>query len=676
MPPLPRLLPASPPNKGGGSPKRPQPPIPAGTPQKRLFPSWLLWTFTLMVLVWIIYGFAAPSSTSRVTLTYNQFLDQVADGNVSTVDISGQHLNGTLRAAIVKPPAVKAGSVGATASTSATPHATSAGASSAKQQLYTQFQATLAPFDDATLLPLLRQQGVVVQFEQTGGSSLLLSILINALPILLFAGLLFLMYRQGRGAQQQLFGFGRSKARLHVDARPTVTFADVAGADDAKGELNEVVSFLKDPLKYTAMGATLPRGLLLLGAPGTGKTLLARAVSGEAGVPFFSISGSEFVEMFVGVGASRVRDLFDQAKKNAPCIIFIDELDAVGRQRGAGLGGGNDEREQTLNQILVEMDGFDTDSNVIVMAATNRPDVLDPALLRPGRFDRQVTVGLPDRSGREAILTVHARGKPLAADVGLGILARSTPGFSGADLANLANEAALHAAESDRHQITMADFDAALDRIVFGTKQAVLLDEQERRSIAYHESGHALVASLTPSADPVNKITIVPHGRALGATQQLPVDDRHNYTLDYLLGRLAIMIGGRAAEEIVFEQKTTGAENDLQAASELARRMVGLWGMSPELGPVYFGLGEEHPFLGRVIAQERAYGDLTASAIDKAVQGLIENAHDRAVALLREHRAELDALAAALIHEETLTSAEITQILAKTTLVAAYAAPQ
>ena len=506
------------------------------------------------------------------------------------------------------------------------------------------------------------------------GQSLISSLLINGLPLLLFGALIFFMYRQGRGAQNQIFGFGRSRARLHSADRPTVTFDDVAGEEESKAELTEVVDFLKEPLKYTKMGAVLPRGVLLIGPPGTGKTLLARAVAGQAGVPFFSISGSEFVEMFVGVGASRVRDLFDQAKRSAPCIIFIDEIDAVGRQRGTGMGGGNDEREQTLNQILVEMDGFDTDTNIIIMAATNRPDILDPALLRPGRFDRTVTVGLPDKNGRQAILTVHTRGKPLAKDVDLNIMARSTPGFSGADLANLANEAALNAARFNRKQITSLDFEAALDKIVLGTKQATLMDENERRIVAYHESGHALVASLTPGAEPVHKVTIIPHGRALGLTQQLPLDDRHNYPREYLVGRLQVMLGGRAAEEVTFDEMTTGAENDLKGASELARRMVGIWGMSEELGPVYFGLGEEHPFLGRVMTQERAYGDETASAIDSAVQRLVDGAHEHAVELLREHRYHLDSMAQALLQQETLNATDVQRILAEKVPVTAESA--
>jgi cell division protease FtsH len=625
-----------------------------------VIPGWVWWLALAGVLGFNVYAYGISRNPSRVTLTYSQFLDQVSAGNVNAVDITGQQVTGTLRTAITQPPET------ATAAPSGSASSPSPSASPSGQgQKSTQFQTTLPPFTDPGLLPSLKDHNVSVTVHETGGSSFISSLLVNALPLLLFGALIFFMYRQGRGTQNQIFGFGRSKPRLHNTEKPTVTFEDVAGEDEAKAELTEVVDFLKEPLKYTRMGASLPRGVLLIGPPGTGKTLLARAVAGEAGVPFFSISGSEFVEMFVGVGASRVRDLFEQAKKSAPCIVFIDEIDAVGRQRGTGLGGGNDEREQTLNQILVEMDGFDTDTSVIVIAATNRPDILDPALLRPGRFDRQVTVGLPDKNGRQAILAVHSKGKPLAKDVDLSIIARSTPGFSGADLANLANEAALNAARLNRKEITGEDFDAALDKIVLGTKQATLMDEEERRLVAYHESGHALVASFTPGAEPVHKVTIIPHGRALGVTQQLPIDDRHNYPRDYLMGRLCVMLGGRAAEEVRFDEVTTGAENDLKGASDLARRMVGIWGMSDELGPVYFGLGEEHPFLGRVMTQERPYGDATASAIDAAVQHLVDGAHDKAVQLVRDHQHQLDSMAEALLRQETLSAADVQTILAE-----------
>ncbi len=633
---------------------------PAEPPSKSwALPLWL-WLLTLLaVLAWIFYAYLVPNETPRATLSYSDFLAQVAAGNVTEVDITGQQATGSLQTPIVEFPSAVSP---ATAQAGATPAAGDDSAT-AGAQTYSQFETTLPPFTDPNLLPLLEQHHVTLVMHEGGGQSPLVTLLVNALPFLLFAGLMYLFYRQGRGTQQQMFGFGRSHARVHTGEEPTVMLSDVAGEDEAKAELAEVVDFLKEPLKYTKMGASLPRGVLLVGPPGTGKTLLARAVAGEAGVPFFSISGSEFVEMFVGVGASRVRDLFEQAKKSVPCIVFVDELDAVGRQRGAGLGGGNDEREQTLNQILVEMDGFDRETSLIVMAATNRPDVLDPALLRPGRFDRQVTMGLPDRTGRVAILGVHTRGKPLAPDVDITLLARSTPGFSGADLSNLANEAALSAARLNHTEITAADFEAALETIVFGTKQATLMSEEERQTIAYHESGHALVATLTPGAEPVQKITIIPHGRALGATQQMALDERHNYSRDYLLARLAVMLGGRAAEEVAFQDVTTGAADDLKAATELARRMVGIWGMSEELGPVYLGVGEEHPFLGRVMAQERAYGDQTASAVDAAVQRLVEHAHQRASELIAQHRAALDGLARALLQQETLHGSEVRAVL-------------
>ena len=685
MPRLPRLQVSPPPNRDG---RRPGAPPPGGGPNAQppkrglSIPLWVYVVGILAVLAFEFYSFGVSRGPSRATLTYNQFLSEVSSGNVTKIDITGQSVTGTLRHGIAQPTAVPtanasassvataAATTGANASATPAPAAATNASSAIKAGSFTEFQSTLPPFDDPTLLPLLKQQNVTVQIHEASSGSFLSALLINGLPLLLFAVLIYFMFRQGRGAQSQIFGFGRSRARQYNEQKPSITFADVAGEDDAKLELTEVVDFLKEPLKYTAIGAKLPRGVLLVGPPGTGKTLLSRAVAGEAGVPFFSISGSEFVEMFVGVGASRVRDLFETAKKSSPCIIFIDEIDAVGRQRGAGMGGGNDEREQTLNQILVEMDGFDTNTSVIVMAATNRPDVLDPALLRPGRFDRQVTVGLPDRRGREAILTVHTRGKPLTPEVNLNVLARSTPGFSGADLANLANEAALNAARFNRRQITMPDFEAALDKIVLGTKQAILMDPDERRSVAYHEGGHALVACFTPGADPLRRVTIVPHGRALGVTLQAPIDDRHNYSKDYLLGRLGVMLGGRAAEEVVLKEMTTGAESDLKAASDLARRMVGTWGMSDELGPVYFGVGEEHPFLGRVMAQDRAYGDETASAIDAAVQRLVEAARERAVSIVKERRAELDGIAEALQQQETLTSEEVDEILKKTTPIA------
>jgi cell division protease FtsH len=522
----------------------------------------------------------------------------------------------------------------------------------------------MPPTGDPALLPLLEAHNVTITAKDTtSGGSFLLSLLVSVLPMLLLVGFFVYMGRQAQRSQQGLFGFGGSRARLVDAERPSVTFADVAGEDEAKAELTEVVDFLKKPERYRRLGARLPRGVLLIGPPGTGKTLLARAVAGEAHVPFFSISASEFVEMFVGVGASRVRDLFTKAKATAPAIVFVDEIDAVGRQRGAGLGGGNDEREQTLNQLLVEMDGFDDRTNVIVIAATNRPDVLDPALLRPGRFDRQVTVGYPDRAGREAILRIHTRGLLLAPDVDLVALSRATAGFSGADLANLANEAALLAARQNRDTVGAEQFEEALDKVLLGTPQSALANAEERRVVAYHESGHAIVARLTPGADPVQKVTIVPHGRALGVTEQRPDEDRRNYPRDYLQGRLAVMLGGRAAERTVFGQPTTGAESDLKAATDLARRMVGLWGMSDELGPVSYGVGETHPFLGRELAAPREFAEATAARIDAAVTSLLEQADAQAAALLVRYRSALDALAEELMAHEAVNARRLDEIL-------------
>jgi cell division protease FtsH len=440
----------------------------------------------------------------------------------------------------------------------------------------------------------------------------------------------------------------------------------VAGIEEAKEEVAEIIEFLKDPKRFTRLGGRIPKGVLLVGAPGSGKTLLARAIAGEAGVPFFSISGSDFVEMFVGVGAARVRDLFIQAKKSAPCIIFIDEIDAVGRHRGAGLGGGHDEREQTLNQLLVEMDGFEANEGVILIAATNRPDVLDPALLRPGRFDRQVVVPIPDLKGREAILQVHTRRTPLATSVDLSVLARSTPGFSGADLENLVNEAALLAARANKEMVTMQDFEQAKDKVLMGSeRKSMILSEQERVSTAYHEAGHTLVAKFIPGTDPIHKVTIIPRGRALGLTQQLPLDERHTYPKDYLLSTLTVLMGGRAAEDLIFQQFTTGAGNDLERATELARKMVCNWGMSDELGPLTFGKREEHVFLGREIHQPKDFSEDTARIIDAAIKSLVNGAYERARNLLDAHRHQLQALAQALLDNETLDGQEIDNLLAK-----------
>jgi len=470
------------------------------------------------------------------------------------------------------------------------------------------------------------------------------------------------MGRQASRTQSGIFGFARSKARRYTSDRPRVTFADVAGVEGVKEDLQEEVDFLRSPAKYHQLGARIPRGVLLVGQPGTGKTLLARAVAGEAGVPFFSISGSEFVEMFVGVGASRVRNLFEEAKAAAPAIVFIDELDAVGRRRGAGLGQTNDEREQTLNQLLVEMDGFDDRHEVIVVAATNRPDVLDPALLRPGRFDREVMVGLPDRTAREGILRIHSRKLTVAHDVDISVLARGTTGMSGADLANLCNEAALMAARLGHGQVSMADFEEAIDKVLLGAARPSLRDPGERRIVAYHEAGHAVVAWYTPEADPVHKLTIIPRGRALGVTEQLPGEDHYNYSRVYLLARLSVMLGGRTSEEIVLGDVTTGAENDLVEATRMARRMVTRWGMG-ELGPVAFKSEEVQPFLGYELSQGRDYSEATAASIDKEVRQLLAERHEAVTHLLQSKRAELDRLAEALLQSESINQAELVRIL-------------
>ena len=650
-----------PPTPPPGGPPEAQPPR-SGLPGR----IWLI--VFLALLAWNAFLFLGPATDSTVDVPYSAFLAQAQADNIAEVSFNGQALDGTFRNAIPWPPDTQtsnppasggaaSAAPGGSAENPATPATTS--------PTYTSFSTVTPPLGDPALLPLLESNGVTISSKNVSGGSGLLDLLIGLLPVIAIVGVFLYLGRQMQRSQQGIFGFGGSKARLYDAEQPKITFADVAGEDEAKTELYEVVDFLKMPDKYHKLGAKLPGGVLLIGPPGTGKTLLARAVAGEAKVPFFSISASEFVELFVGVGASRVRDLFTKAKAAAPAIIFVDEIDAVGRQRGAGLGGGNDEREQTLNQLLVEMDGFDEATNVIVIAATNRPDVLDPALLRPGRFDRQVTVGFPDRGGREAILRIHTKGLPLSPTVNLGTIAAATPGFSGADLANLANEAALRAARAGKDVVGPEEFEEALDTVILGTRQAGLTNEDERRTVAYHEAGHAIVARLTPGADPVNKVTIVPHGQALGVTEQRPMDDRRNYPLDYLLGRLAVSLGGRAAEEIAFKQPTTGAENDLKQATQLARRMVGLWGMSEGLGPVSYGVGETQPFLGRELAAPKEFAEATAARIDEAVAGLIGSAHKQARAILSRNRAALDALAAELVAHEMVGAQRIDEILTK-----------
>ncbi len=507
---------------------------------------------------------------------------------------------------------------------------------------------------------------VRITYEAPGNSGNWLALFINLLPLIFIAGLFFILFRQSQGSNNQALSFGKSKARLFTGDKPTVTFADVAGSDEAKQELEEIVEFLKEPQKFVALGARIPKGVLLVGPPGTGKTLMAKAVSGEAGVPFFSISGSEFVEMFVGVGASRVRDLFEQAKRNSPCIIFIDEIDAVGRYRGTGLGGSHDEREQTLNQILVEMDGFGTDTNVILIAATNRPDILDPALLRPGRFDRRVTMDRPDVTGRTAILNVHARGKPIAPDVDLENVARQTPGFVGADLENVVNEAAILAARRGKRAIGMSEMQEAVERIGMGgpERRSRLISEREKRITAYHEAGHALVARLSEHSDPIQKITIVPRSMAAGYVWQVSNQDRVLNNRSYYQSRIAIALGGRVAEEIIFGEITTGASNDIQQLTNMARAMVTKYGMSEVMGPLQFGQQDELVFLGREMAEQRDYSEEVAEQIDAEVRLLVTEAHARVRALLTTNLDKLHAVARALLERETLNSDDLDALLA------------
>ncbi|MFQ5901619.1 MAG: ATP-dependent zinc metalloprotease FtsH [Thermodesulfobacteriota bacterium] len=525
-----------------------------------------------------------------------------------------------------------------------------------------EFQ-TFTP-DDPDLVKNLREKGVRISAGPEQDAPWYLTVFVSWFPMLLLIGVWVFFMRQMQAGGGKAMAFGKSRARLLTEGEHKVTFKDVAGIEEAKAEVEEIIEFLKDPKKFTKLGGRLPKGVLLVGSPGTGKTLLAKAIAGEAGVPFFSISGSDFVEMFVGVGASRVRDLFIQGKKNAPCIIFIDEIDAVGRHRGAGLGGGHDEREQTLNQLLVEMDGFESSEGVILVSATNRPDVLDPALLRPGRFDRMVVVPKPDIRGREEILKVHTQKAPLSHNVDLGILARGAPGFSGADLSNLVNEAALLAAREDKEKIEMADFEGAKDKVLMGVeRRSMIISEEEKRNTAYHEAGHTLVAKLTPHADPIYKVSIIPRGVSLGLTQQLPIDEKHTYSNEYLASNITVLMGGRVAEEMVLKHLTTGAGNDIERATDMARKMVCEWGMSEKMGPLTFGKKEEQIFLGREIAQHRDYSETTAVEIDKEVRKIVTEAYDRAKTILTENMDLLNALAEALLEKEVLESEEIDQIV-------------
>ena len=585
---------------------------------------WLVIVFSAFLLWQVMKAGSAGQKDKEVN--FSQFLTDVDQGNVKEVTITAQEVRGKYR------------------------------------NDNSSFHTT-APANYPDMIKMLRDKGVSMNIRDITSGSWPLQLLGTWAPLILLAALWFFMIRQMQTGGNKAFSFGKSRARLVSMQQKKVTFKDVAGVDEAKEELKEIIEFLRETQKFQKLGGRIPKGVLLVGAPGTGKTLLARAVAGEANVPFFSISGSDFVEMFVGVGASRVRDLFEQGKKNAPCIIFIDEIDAVGRHRGAGLGGGHDEREQTLNQLLVEMDGFETNEGVILMAATNRPDVLDPALLRPGRFDRQVVVSRPDVRGREEILRVHTRKIPLADDVDLSVLARGTPGFSGADLANMVNESALAAARQNRKAVLMYDFELAKDKVLMGVeRKSMLLSDEEKKNTAYHEAGHALVAAKLPHSDPLHKVTIIPRGMALGVTMQLPIDDRHNYYKNYLETAIAILMGGRLAEELFLESMSTGAGNDIERATEMARKMVCEWGMS-DLGPLTFGKKEEQIFQGREIAQHRDYSEATAVKIDEEVQKLVKRGYDTAKELLSANRDVLVRIALALIEREVLDAQQIKMII-------------
>jgi cell division protease FtsH len=616
--------------EGGG---RKQPQFNTPRPLKTLA-FWLMMTVVVLVAV-NVYHLSRPEERK---LTYSQLYHEAQDANIKTITIAGREARGELNTQV----SVQTGSRTETV-----------------QRFVTQI-----PMEPEGLVAVIQDKNPTAIIDGSKEHPNWFGVVLTYLPILLIVGFWLFFIRQMQSGGSAALKFGKSRAKLLVENKPRITFRDVAGADEAKEELQEIIEFLKDPKKFQTLGGRIPKGALLLGPPGTGKTLLAKAVAGEAAVPFFSMSGSDFVEMFVGVGASRVRDLFDQGKRNAPCIIFIDEIDAVGRHRGAGLGGGHDEREQTLNQLLVEMDGFESNEGVILIAATNRPDVLDPALLRPGRFDRQIVVDAPDVKGREAILRIHTRKIPLSDDVDLNILARGTPGMVGADLANMVNEAALLAARRNRRRVAHADFEDAKDKVMMGTeRKSRIISDEEKKLTAYHESGHALVGKLTPGGDPIHKVTIVPRGRALGVTHFLPIDERHSYTRDYCVGVLTRMLGGRAAEEVIFGQITTGAGNDIEQATGLARKMVCEWGMSEDLGPLKYGKKEEMIFLGKEIAHEKDYSEATQQRIDREVRRLVEEAHEHALLLLRENQDSLHRMAKNLLEREILDGAEIDKIL-------------
>ena len=583
-----------------------------------------LWIIIAFILLALFNMLNQPVEVPKIV--YSEFMEQVEKGEVKEVQIQGDKATGEYN---------KGGTF-----------------------------ETYIPTEDPELLKLLREKGVRTVVMPPEKANWYMNVLISWFPLVLLLGIWIFFMRQMQAGGGKALSFGKSKARLASEKKNQTTFKDVAGADEAKEELHEIIEFLKEPQKFSKLGGKIPKGVLLIGPPGTGKTLLARAIAGEASVPFFNISGSDFVEMFVGVGASRVRDLFEQGKKNSPCIIFIDEIDAVGRHRGAGLGGGHDEREQTLNQLLVEMDGFENNDGVILIAATNRPDVLDPALLRPGRFDRQVVVSRPDIKGREGILKVHTSQVPLDDDVSLKTIARGTPGFTGADLANLVNEAALLAARAEKKMVTMIDFEDAKDKVMMGVeRRSMVITEKEKINTAYHEAGHALVAHLLPGADPLHKVTIIPRGQALGVTMQLPEDDKHTYPKKYLINNLAIMMGGRVAEEICLGEITTGAGNDIERATETARKMVCEWGMSEKMGPLSYGTKEEQIFLGRDFSVQKNFSDETAKLIDLEVKALVMGGYNKAKEILTENRDTLEKIFKALLEHETLNRDEIVEIV-------------
>jgi len=615
----------------------------------------LIWLLILSgLLIWNGLNFW-PKTPSKASITYSEFVEQLKTDNVKTVYIDGDKITGAFQAPILWP------SKSEEDQTASKPKTSFFGKQTEPAE-YQEF-STVFPQEigDSNLLPLLEKHGVTIEVKSIT-SGRFFTLILSWLPLVLLFIFFIWMSRNLAGGRNGAFKFGQSKPRRYSGDETKVTFDDVAGVEEAKTQLQQEVDFLRNPKKYHDIGARIPRGVLLMGPPGTGKTLLAKALAGEASVPFFSISASEFVEMFVGVGASRVRDLFKQAKESAPSILFIDELDAVARRRGAGMGTVNDEREQTLNQLLVAMDGFDEREEVIVLAATNRPDVLDPALLRPGRFDRQVVLGLPDLVGREEILKIHTRKLKLKSDVDIKVLARPTTGMSGADLANLCNEAALVAARDNHVEVTKSDFEEALDKIRLGEKRQILLNQNQKRVIAYHEAGHAIVACFTPDADEVHKVTIIPRGRTLGVTEQLPGQEQYNYNLSYLVARIQVMLGGRTAEEIALGEITTGAENDLIEATQLARRMVTRWGMG-ELGLIAFRADEEHPFLGYELARGKDYSEETASLIDRDVRRLLDESHSNVRKLLSGKREKLDSLAQALLEEETISREQLIRIL-------------